>query len=48
VLDHGKLNLEFLKNLDQLPPKDAIIFVTFPKIVQGTGFPSRIFAIAPK
>jgi kynurenine formamidase len=48
VLDQGKLNIELLKNLDQVPPVGAIIFVTFPKLKDGTGFTSRVFAIAPK
>jgi kynurenine formamidase len=48
VLDHGKLNVELLKNLDQVPAVGAIIFVTFPKIKDGTGFTSRVFAISPK
>jgi kynurenine formamidase len=48
VLDHGKLNVELLKNLDQAPPVGAIVFDTFPRIKDGTGFTSRVFAIAPK
>ncbi|MDR0676003.1 MAG: cyclase family protein [Elusimicrobiota bacterium] len=48
VLDNGKLNVELLKNLDQVPPTSAIIFVTFPNIKNGTGFSSRVFAIIPK
>jgi kynurenine formamidase len=48
VLDRGKLNVELLKNLDQVPPVGAIVFVTFPNLKGGTGFTSRVFAIAPK
>jgi kynurenine formamidase len=48
VLDSGKLNIELLKNLDQIPPVGAIAFITFPKLKDGTGFTSRVFAIAPK
>jgi kynurenine formamidase len=48
VLDHGKLNVELLKNLDQVPPVGAIVFDTFPRIKGGTGFTSRVFAIVPK
>jgi kynurenine formamidase len=48
ILDHGKLNVELLKNLDKLPPTGAIIFITFPNIKGGVGFTSRVFAIAPK
>ncbi|MDR1788227.1 MAG: cyclase family protein [Treponema sp.] len=48
VLDHGKLNVELLQNLDTLPVTGAVIFITFPLIKDGTGFTSRVFAIAPK
>ncbi|MDR1867365.1 MAG: cyclase family protein [Treponema sp.] len=48
VLDNGKLNVELLKNLDQVPPIGAVAFITFPKLKDGTGFTSRVFAIAPK
>jgi kynurenine formamidase len=48
VLDQGRLNVELLRNLDQLPPTGAIVFVTFPNIKGGTGFTSRVCAIAPK
>ncbi|MDR2071589.1 MAG: cyclase family protein [Treponema sp.] len=48
VLDHGKLNVELLKNLDQTPPVGAVVVDAFPRIKGGTGFTSRVFAIAPK
>jgi kynurenine formamidase len=48
VLDHGKLNVELLKNLNQTPPVGAIVFDVFPRIKGGTGFTSRVFAIVPK
>ncbi|GAB6390741.1 MAG: cyclase family protein [Treponematales bacterium] len=48
VLDHGKLNVELLHNLDALPATGAVIFITFPLVKGGTGFTSRVFAIAPK
>jgi kynurenine formamidase len=47
-LDKGKLNVELLRNLDKLPATGAIIFVTYPNIVGGVGFTSRVFAIAPR
>ncbi|MDR2149404.1 MAG: cyclase family protein [Spirochaetaceae bacterium] len=47
VLDHDRLNVELLKNLDRVPPVGAIVFVTFPKLKNGTGFTSRVFAISP-
>jgi kynurenine formamidase len=48
VLDHGKLNVELLQNLDTLPPTGAIIFITFPIIKDGVGFTSRVFALRQK
>ncbi|MDR2786087.1 MAG: cyclase family protein [Treponema sp.] len=48
VLKQGKLNVELLRGLDQVPPVGAIVFVTFPNVKDGVGFPSRVFAIAPK
>jgi kynurenine formamidase len=48
VLDRGKLNVELLRNLDQAPPVGGIVFVAFPNLKGGTGFTSRVFAIAPK
>jgi kynurenine formamidase len=48
VLKQGKLNVELLRGLDQVPPVGAIAFVTFPNVKDGVGFPSRVFAIAPK
>ncbi|GBR72318.1 putative cyclase, partial [Candidatus Termititenax spirochaetophilus] len=48
ILDQGRLNVELLKNLDQLPATGAIIFITYPNIKDGVGFTSRVFAIAQK
>ncbi|MDR1508196.1 MAG: cyclase family protein [Synergistaceae bacterium] len=48
ILKADKLNVELLKNLDQLPAAGAIVFVAFPKLKGGTGFPTRVFAICPK
>ena len=47
ILGQNRLQCEFLTNLDQVPPTGSIIFVTFPKVKNGTGFMSRIFAICP-
>ncbi|MDR1888328.1 MAG: cyclase family protein [Zoogloeaceae bacterium] len=47
ILNQGRLNVELLKNLDQLPATGAIIFVTLPNITDGNGFTSRVFAIRP-
>jgi kynurenine formamidase len=48
VLKRGRLNVELLRGLDELPATGAIAFVTFPNVTDGFGFPSRVFAIAPK
>jgi kynurenine formamidase len=47
ILSHDHYQIELLTNLDQLPESGAIIFATFPKAKGGSGFPARVFAIAP-
>ena len=32
-------------NLDAVPETGAIVFATFPKVKNTTGFPARVFAI---
>jgi len=48
ILKADKLNVELMCGLDQVPPVDSIVFVVFPKLKGGTGFPTRAFAICPK
>lgn len=48
ILSAGKYQIELLKNLDLCPATGAVIFCTFPKIKDGTGFTARCFAICPK
>jgi kynurenine formamidase len=48
ILKADKLNVELLKNLDRVPPTGAIVFVVFPKLKGGTGFPTRVFAVCPR
>jgi kynurenine formamidase len=48
ILRQDKLNVEVMCNLDQVPPAGSIIFVVFPRLKDGTGFPTRCFAICPK
>jgi kynurenine formamidase len=48
VLKSGKLNVELLARLDQLPPAGAIVFMPFPNLKDGVGFNSRVFAICPR
>jgi kynurenine formamidase len=48
VLTHDHYQIELLTNLNQVPEAGAIVFATFPKPKGGSGFPARVFAIAPK
>ena len=43
----GKFGLASLKNLDQLPPTGAVVVAAPLKIVNGSGSPLRVLAIAP-
>lgn len=43
----GKLGLASLANLDQLPPTGAVVIAAPLKIVDGSGSPVRVLAIAP-
>lgn len=47
VLAQDKFQIEVMSNLDDVPPVGAVIFCTFPKVKDATGFPARCFAIAP-
>ena len=55
MLDRGEYtaaNLHFRRlidrqGLDKVPPKGAIVIVTWPKVRNGLGFPARAFAIVP-
>lgn len=43
----GKLGLASLRNLDQLPPTGAVVIAAPLKIVNGSGSPVRVIALAP-
>jgi kynurenine formamidase len=47
ILQHGHYQIEVMTNLDKVPPKGALIVVTWPKVKDGLGFPARAFAILP-
>jgi kynurenine formamidase len=47
ILRHGHYQIEAMASLDKVPPKGAIIVVTWPKVRNGLGFPARAFAILP-
>ena len=46
LLGKGKLQVEVMCNLDQVPPAGAIVFVAFLPIEGATGLPVRMWAIA--
>lgn len=46
VLAQGKLQVEVLCNLDQVPPAGAIVLVSYPYISGATGLPARVWALA--
>jgi kynurenine formamidase len=43
----GKFGLASLRNLDQLPATGAVVIAAPLKIVDGSGSPLRVLAIAP-
>ena len=45
VLEKGKLQIEVLCNLDQLPCAGAVLFAAWPKIKGATGLPVRVWAV---
>jgi kynurenine formamidase len=47
ILTSGHYQIEVMANLDKVPPKGALIVVTWPKVKDGLGFPARAFAILP-
>lgn len=47
VLGTNHYQIELIANLDQVPEQGAILICTFPKPLQGSGFPARLIAIAP-
>jgi kynurenine formamidase len=47
ILGTDHYQIELLANLDQAPESGAIVVVSFPKPKGGSGFPARVFAIAP-
>jgi kynurenine formamidase len=47
ILQQGHFQIEVMANLDQVPPRGALIVVAWPKVKDGLGFPARAFAILP-
>ncbi len=48
LLGAGKYGLTQLQNLASLPPTGALVIVAPLKLVDGTGSPSRVFALVPR
>jgi kynurenine formamidase len=47
ILGTNHYQIELLANLDKVPEAGALIFVTFPKVENGSGFPARVIAVVP-
>ncbi len=47
ILSTNHFQIELLTNLDQVPEAGALVIVAFPKPLEGSGFPARVFAILP-
>ena len=47
VLASGKLQIEVLRNLDQVPAAGAILVAAWPRLEGATGLPVRVWAICP-
>ncbi|MDO4630994.1 MAG: cyclase family protein [Corynebacterium sp.] len=47
LLQNDKWQIELLNNLRAVPATGALIVATWPKPLEGTGFPARVFAILP-
>jgi len=45
VLEHGKLQIELLCHLDQLPAAGAVLFAAWPNFKGANGLPCRVFAV---
>lgn len=47
ILGLNHFQIELLANLDQVPESGAVVWVTFPKVEHGSGFPARVIAVVP-
>jgi kynurenine formamidase len=47
ILGTNHYQIELLANLDQVPESGAVVWITFPKVENGSGFPARVVAIVP-
>jgi kynurenine formamidase len=47
ILGLNHYQIELLANLDQVPEAGAVVWVAFPKVLDGSGFPARVIAVVP-
>jgi kynurenine formamidase len=47
ILSLNHYQIELLANLDNVPEYGALVWVTFPKVADGSGFPARVIAVVP-
>lgn len=47
ILGLNHYQIELLAHLDQVPEAGGLVWVTFPKVGDGAGFPARVVAIVP-
>ena len=47
VLEHDKVQVEVLCNLDKVPAAGALLFASWPNFEGANGLPCRVFAILP-
>jgi kynurenine formamidase len=47
ILGRNCYQIELLANLDLVPAHGALVVVTWPKPLAGSGFPARVFAVVP-
>ena len=48
ILGTNHFQIELLANLDRVPEAGALVMVSFPKPLNGTGFPARVVALVPR
>lgn len=47
ILGLNHYQIELLANLDQVPEAGGVVWITFPKVLDGSGFPARVVAVVP-
>lgn len=48
ILGRDAYEIEFLANLDQVPPAGAMVIATFPRVGDAPNFPARVIAVCPE